>query len=276
MSSDERVIDTGTGQLLCSVSDRVATITLNRPESRNALSDELTPALRRMIAAMGGDDSVGALIITGAGTAFCAGGDVKGMASSGIGGPKLSPAERVAQLKIRQRTLTGALMAIRKPTIAVIPGAAAGAGLSIALSCDIRIAGNSAFVTTGYARVALSGDYGVAWNLTRLVGTAKARELMFTAERLTAQDCERLGLVNRVVADDELRAHAQAFARGLAHGPTQAFALMKDNLDDANDLDFATALDREAERLVKSAGNADHSEAVRAFVEKRAPGFSRD
>ena len=210
---------------------------------------------------------------TGAGTAFCAGGDVKGMSSRGVGTVTMTAAERIAQLKVRQRTLTGALMAVRKPTIAALPGAAAGAGLSIALACDLRIAARSAFITTGYSRIGLSGDYGIAWNLTRLIGTARARELMFTADRVDAATCERLGLVNRVVDDDALAQETHTLGQRLAAGPADAFALMKDNLDDAQRLDFLTALDREAERLVESAASADHAEAVRAFVEKREPRF---
>jgi len=269
-------IDTGTPTLLCEIEERVATITLNRPEARNALGDELTPALRRAIALMAEDVRVGVLVLTGAGKAFCAGGDVKSMGSSEPAAKPKTPPERVAQLKVRQRTLTGALMAVRKPTIAVIPGPAAGAGMSIALACDIRFAGESAFMTTGYARVGLSGDYGIAWNLTRLVGTARARELLFTAERIDATRCERLGLANRVCPDDTLRTEAREFARSIAHGPQAALAKMKDNLDDALRVDFSTALDREAERLVETAGHPDHREAVRAFIEKRAPNFGKD
>ena len=158
-------IDTGTEQLLCEVRDGVALITLNRPEARNALSDTLTPALRTTIKERSEDPNVGTLLITGAGTAFCAGGDVKGMAQSN---PKveMTVKEKIAQLKERQRTLTGVLHHCPKPTIAALPGPAAGAGLAIALACDIRIAAESAFISTGYARVGLSGDYGIAWLLT--------------------------------------------------------------------------------------------------------------
>ena len=276
MATDRIDIDTGTPTLLCVVEARVATITLNRPEARNALSDELTPALRRTIAEMNEDGRVGALVLTGTGTAFCAGGDIKSMGSSTTGSRVLTPAARRAQLKVRQRTLTGRLMGVRKPTIAALPGAAAGAGLSIALACDMRIAARSAFVTTGYARIGLSGDYGIAWNLTRLVGTARARELMFTGERVTAERCERIGLVNRVVDDDQLAAEVSALARSLAEGPGAAFAAMKDNLDDALDVDFLTALDREADRLVNVASHPHHREAVRAFVAKRPPVFGAE
>src|SRR5882724_7120345 len=180
-------IDTGTTELLCTIRDRVAIITLNRPEVRNALSDQLTPALRTMIRTCGENPEVGALLITGAGTAFCAGGDVKGMGANRDPKRLAMPFDdKVADLQERQRLLTGALVSVRKPTIAALPGAAAGAGLAIAMACDIRIAAQSAFVSTGYLRVALSGDYGIAWLLTRLVGTSRARELMFTAEKVDA------------------------------------------------------------------------------------------
>jgi enoyl-CoA hydratase/carnithine racemase len=265
-------IDTGTTELLCSVRDGVALITLNRPEARNAMSDRLTPALRTQIKERGEDASVGALLITGAGTAFCSGGDVKGMGGRGPRG-QMSFEERLADLRRRQAALTGALVAVRKPTIAALPGAAAGAGLAIALACDIRIAARSAFVSTGYARVGLSGDYGIAWLLTRTVGSARARELMFTAERVDAERCERIGLVNRVVPDEKLQAEAFALAKSLADGPRVALGNIKDNLDDALQVDYATALYREAERLVQASRTEDHKEAVRAFVEKRKPSF---
>jgi enoyl-CoA hydratase/carnithine racemase len=272
--SDEKIIDTGTNELLCTVRDRVAIITLNRPEARNALSDHLTPALRTMIRTCGEDPNVGVLLITGAGTAFCAGGDVKGMgANRSAAKQAMSFDDKVADLQERQRLLTGALVSVRKPTIAALPGAAAGAGLAIAMACDIRIAAESAFVTTGYLRVGLSGDYGIAWLLTRLVGTSRARELMFTGEKVDAKRAESIGLVNRVVPDAKLRDEAFALAKSIAEGPTIALRYMKDNLDEALAFDFATARDHEAVRLIRTAATADHREAVQAFVEKRKPVF---
>ena len=265
-------IDTGTNELLCVVREGVALITLNRPEARNALSDKLTPALRTQIKERGEDPEVGAILITGAGTAFCSGGDVKGMGGRGPRG-QMSFEERLADLRWRQANLTGALVAVRKPTIAALPGAAAGAGLALALACDIRIAARSAFVSTGYARIGLSGDYGIAWLMTRTVGPARARELMFTGERVDAERCERIGLFNRVVDDAKLQDEAFALAKSLAEGPRLALASMKDNLDDALHIDYATALHREAERLVRASRTADHKEAVQAFVEKRKPVF---
>ncbi|MBI5263465.1 MAG: enoyl-CoA hydratase [Bradyrhizobium sp.] len=270
----ETIIDTGTDELLCAIRDGVAVITLNRPEARNALSDNLTPALRNMIRTCGEDPNVGALLITGAGEAFCAGGNVKGMgAHRDKRKLEMSFEDKVADLQERQRLLTGALASVRKPTIAALPGPAVGAGLAIAMACDIRIAAQSAFVSTGYLRVGLSGDYGIAWLLTRLVGTARARELMFTGDKVEAARCEAIGLVNRVVPDETLQAEAFALAKSFAEGPRLALRYMKDNLDEALLFDFATARDHEAERLTRLTTTADHREAVQAFIEKRKPVF---
>lgn len=275
MSDDGRiVIDTGTEELLCEIRGRVAIITLNRPQARNSLSNDLTPALRRMVKERGEDPRVGALLITGAGEAFCAGGNVKGMGNPA--GPQVEPTfdAKVAKLREGQRTLTGALVALRKPTVAALPGPAAGAGLALALACDIRIAAESAFMATGYARIGLSGDYGAAWLLTRLVGPARARELMLLGERIDARRCEALGLVNRVVPDAELRDAALAMANSLAEGPSLAYARIKDNLDHAIGATLLESMDQEAENMVRTAATADHKEAVKAFVEKRKPNFS--
>src|ERR1700686_203253 len=273
MAEDRIEIDTGTGELLCEIKDRVALMTLNRRGARNALSDRLTPALRRMIKQCGDDPKVGALLITGAGNAFCAGGDVKGMGSNAT--KVETPIEqRVADLQTKQRTLTGALVAVRKPTIAALPGPAAGAGLALALACDIRIASESAIMPTGYARIGLSGDYGIAWLLTRLAGTSRARDLMFLSERIDARRCETLGLVNRVVPDTELAEAAFALAKSLAEGPSIALAYMKDNLDHAVTSDFLDSMNQEAENMVRAARTSDHKEAVRAFIDKRKPVFS--
>jgi enoyl-CoA hydratase/carnithine racemase len=268
----ERAIDTGTGQLLCTVREGVAIITLNRPEARNALSTEMSPALRRMIATCGADSGVRALLITGAGTAFCAGGDVKNM------GDRRPPTdqtleERYRVMQGRHQGSAGALYALRKPTVAALPGAAAGAGLALALACDIRIAAASAFVATGYTKVGLSGDYGIAWLLTRAVGPGRARELLLTAERVDARRAAELGIVHRVVEDAKLQDEAFALARSLAEGPSVAIGYIKDNLDEALDLTHGEAIDREAERMMKTQSTEDHKEAVRAFVEKRKPVF---
>ena len=202
----DRRIDTGTDELLCEVRDRVAIVTLNRPQARNSLSDQLTPALREVVRQCSGDATVGALLITGAGTAFCAGGDVKGMgAASNPAKRDWTVDQRVADLQDRQRRLTGALFGLRKPTLAALPGPAAGAGLSIALACDMRIAAASAFISTGYVRVGLSGDYGVTWLLSQLVGRGRASELMLLSEKVDATRCLAMGIFNRVVPDADLQ-----------------------------------------------------------------------
>lgn len=271
-TSTKTHLETGSPQLLYSLRDRVAVLSLNRPEAKNALSDELSPALRRMIRHCADDAGVGAVLITGSGKAFCAGGDVKSMGNAS-GKTNLPFDERVAELQQRQRTLTGALLELRKPTIAALPGAAVGAGLAIALACDMRLAAESAFVTTGYARIALSGDYGISALLTRAVGSPRARELMFTSRRVDAPTCLAIGLVNQVLPDAELQDAAFELARELANGPTDALRSIKDNLDDALEVDFGASLDREAARLLRASASPDHAEAVRAFIEKRTPHF---
>ena len=269
-----RQLDTGTDELLGEIRDGVAIFTLNRPQARNALSDRLTPALRAGIAACDSDPEVGAFLITGAGGAFCAGGDVKDMGGSAPSAD-VSQQARAADLMQRQRRLTGALVQSRKPSIAALPGPAAGAGLSLALACDLRVAAASAFVRTAYVRIGLPGDYGVNWLLTRAVGPGRARELMLLSEDVPAERCLQLGLVNCVVPDDELFGVAFELAAKLAAGPRQAIALIKDNLDDALRLDFLASLDGEAARMVEHSGSAETREAIRAFLERRRPDFTR-
>jgi len=275
MSIESRPLETGTDELLAEFDGGVAIVTLNRPKSRNALSDKLSPALRELLPKLAADPEVRSVLITGAGTAFCAGGDVKGMGGKGPSGPRPSRSvdDAIEDLRVRQVALTGALYDLPKPTLAALPGAAAGAGLSIALACDLRIAAESAFITTGFANIGLAGDYGASFFLTQLVGTAKARELFFSAERVDAQTCLKLGIVNRVVPDAELRETALAWAHELASGPTVAFRYMKENLDRALRTDLHTCLAYEAEGIVATARTEDHREAVRAFIEKRRPSF---
>jgi enoyl-CoA hydratase/carnithine racemase len=265
-------LDTGTDELLGEVRDGVAIFTLNRPEARNALSDQLTPALRAGIASCDADPNVGAFMITGAGSAFCAGGDVKSMGSAPRE-PTPTLEARVAELVSRQRRLTGALVGSRKPSIAALPGPAAGAGLSLALACDLRVVAARAYVRTAYVRIGLPGDYGIHWLLTRAVGPGRARELMLLSDDVDARRCEQLGQVNRVVPDEDLFAVAFALAAKLAGGPRRTLALIKDNLDDAQRLDFLAALDAEARRMVEHGGSAETREAIRAFVERRPADF---
>ena len=251
------------------VEDRVAVVTLNRPEARNALTREMKRTLARVIPELGADPAVGCVLLTGAGRAFCAGGDTRTMARDG----RLpAPEERKRELRA-EHAIPLALHRLEKPTVAALPGPAAGAGLALALACDLRVASESAFVATAYARLGLSGDYGGSWFLTRLVGTARARELYFLGERLDAAACERIGLVNRVVPDAQLEQEALGWARRIAAGPPIALRLMKDNLNRALVHDLEAALDLEADRMVEGAQTEDYLEAVLAFAEKRAPVF---
>ena len=165
-------IETGTQDLLVRVEDGVAVLTMNRPERRNALSPAMLEALARALEEAEENDDVACVVLTGAGGAFCAGGDVKAMAEGN--GAKIDYDARVAVQRRSQRATSGRLHAMPKPTIAALPGAAAGAGLALALACDLRIAARGAVLTTAFARVGLSGDYGGTWFLTRLVGTAQA------------------------------------------------------------------------------------------------------
>jgi enoyl-CoA hydratase/carnithine racemase len=269
-------IDTGTDELLCDIDDGVATITLNRPEKRNALSNRLTPALRQTLLDLETRRDVGCLVMTGAGRAFCAGGDVSGMGGSAPAAddePRPSFQDRVRILQRGQETLTLRLFEHPKPTIAALPGAAAGAGLSIALACDLRIGAASSFITTAFRNVGFSGDYGSSWLLTQLVGTARARELFFTARRVPAEECLALGIFNQVVPDDELRTVVANLAREIAGGPPIALGYMKENLNRALTADLKTCLAMEAERMVRCGQTEDHREAVAAFLAKRQPQF---
>lgn len=263
-------LETGTEQILARVERRVAVITLNRPEARNALTWEMKDALAALLERVASDEAVGCVLLTGEGSAFCAGGDTKRMKSEGT---PPSPAERIAKLRGEHR-MPWLLHTMPKPTMVALPGAAAGAGLGLALAADLRIAAASAFVTTSYARLGLSGDYGASWFLTRLVGPARARAMFYTADRVSAAECERIGLVNRVEPDETLEAEAFAWAARIAAGPPIALRLMKDNLNRALTEDLASCLDVEAERMVEGATSEDYLEAVAAFAEKRTPVFT--
>ena len=263
-----RDIETGSGKLLCRVEERVAVVTLNDPERRNPIGAELRPLLRRLVDRIAGDAGVRCLLLTGAGEAFSAGGDAKAMAS----GRQPALAERIRSIKW-EHAASAVIHEMPKPAVAALPGPAAGAGFGLALACDLRIAAESAFLTGAYARLGLSGDYGLTWFLTRLVGPARAREICFESARIPAREALEMGLVNRVVPDAELRDEAFALARRLAAASPLGLAYMKANLNDALDLDLRRTLDREAERQCLLGETEDFVEAARAFVEKRPPEF---
>jgi 2-(1,2-epoxy-1,2-dihydrophenyl)acetyl-CoA isomerase len=269
-----RDIDTGTGDLLASLDEGVLTLTLNRPEARNAMSGAMLEALAERLAVAEIDPAVKCLVLTGAGKGFCAGGDVKGMAARGDGTVGDNTIDGAIHLqRIKQRATAGKLFKMPKPTLAALPGAAAGAGLSLALACDLRIMASTAIMTTAFARVGFSGDYGGTYFLTQLVGSAKARELYFLSDRVGADEALRLGLANWVCAPDELAAKTREIARRLAHGPTVAYRYMKENLNRALAGEVDDCLDLEATHHIHCGQTEDHREATKAFVDKREPVF---
>jgi 2-(1,2-epoxy-1,2-dihydrophenyl)acetyl-CoA isomerase len=272
---DMTALDTGTDDLRAEIDDGVAVITMNRPDRRNALSHAMLSALGTVLALVETDDAVGCVVLTGSGRAFCAGGDVKNMAASageGAGdGPGLDA--RIHRQRLSQRATSGRLWSMPKPTIAAISGPAAGAGLSLALACDLRYAVSDAVLTTAFARVAFSGDYGGTWFLTQLVGSSKAKELYYFSERLSAKDAEKLGIVNAVFPEADFQREVMVRAHQLAQGPSIAFRYMKENLNRAVTGELGDCMDLEVTHHVHTALTEDHQEAAQAFVGKREPRF---
>ncbi len=270
-------LETGTEDLRAEIDDGVAVITMNRPERRNALSEAMLSALGAVLAQLETDEAVGCVVLTGAGGAFCAGGDVKNMAAvpadRGDAEAGRSLDARIHRQRLSQRATSGRLWAMPKPTIAAIAGPAAGAGLSLALACDLRYAVPGAVLTTAFARVALAGDYGGTWFLSQLVGSSKAKELYYFSDRLSAEDAERLGIVNAIFPAASFELEVMARARRLAAGPSIAYRYMKENLNRAVTGDLGDCMDLEVTHHVHSALTADHREAARAFVDKRDPRF---
>ena len=267
--------DTGTEHLRATVEDGVGTITMDRPERRNALSGEMIAALARTLADFEVDDEVGCVVLTGAGGAFCAGGDVKGMASGGdaggSGGSSMDAA--VHRQRLSHRATSGKLYEMPKPTLAAIGGPAAGAGLSLALACDLRYAVEGAILTTAFAKVGFAGDYGGTWFLTRLVGPAKARELYYFSDKLTAEEGVELGIVNAAFPAGTYEDEVAGLAKRLADGPRVAYRYMKENLNRAVHGELGECLDLEATHHIRTGSTEDHREAAAAFVEKRPPMF---
>ena len=255
----------------------VATLTMNRPDARNAMSGDMMGAMGEAIPRLAEDPKVRAVVLTGTGGAFCAGGDVKGFASdargSGGGGEPVTVEQRAAGLRAGTR-ISEILYEMPKPTLAVIPGACAGAGLSLALACDMRMVLDTAKITTAFSKIAASGDYGGSWFLTQLVGSAKARELYFTADIISGTEAYQLGLANKLVTAETIEEESLAYARYLASLPTIAIGYIKKNLNMAHKGSLGEVLDMESEHMVRSMMTEDHKAAAIAFVEKKAPEFN--
>jgi 2-(1,2-epoxy-1,2-dihydrophenyl)acetyl-CoA isomerase len=261
--------------LLVETKDRVLYLTMNRPDKLNALSPDMIAGLLENLANAAQSSAIGCVVLTGAGRGFCAGGDITAMRdrNEGGGGPAPTVEDRVAGLR-RSEESSVLLHEMPKPTIAAVNGPAAGAGLSLAMACDIRIASSTARFGTAFAKVGFSGDFGGTYFMTRLLGPAKARELYFLADVIDADEALRIGLASRVVPTESFRDEVHSFAKRLANGPSIAYSYMKANLNAALTADVRTMVDREAWGQTMTGRTEDHREAVKAFLEKREPKFS--
>jgi 2-(1,2-epoxy-1,2-dihydrophenyl)acetyl-CoA isomerase len=247
----------------------VATITLNRPQARNALTAEMKSALLAALTKAASDTAVRAVIITGAGEAFCAGQDLREHADSLASGA--GPADTVRQ---HYNPIITAIMTMPKPVIAAINGSAAGAGASLACACDFRLAARRATMLMAFARVGLGADSGASWTVQRLAGSARAAELLMLAEPVDSERALSAGLLTAVVADDELAAAAAALAGRLAAGPTLAYAAIKEALLYAAAHGLSDSLEKEAQLQAVLGMTSDHTDATRAFISKERPSFT--
>lgn len=267
-------IDTGTSALLAEMKNGVLTLTMNRPEARNALSVDMIEAMSRQLQWAAREDDVRCVLLTGAGKGFCSGGDVKDMNNSESAMRSIATDTLIQRQRLAQRDTAGHLYRMPKPTIAVLNGTAAGAGLSLALACDLRIMSSQAAMLTAFAKVGLSGDFGGTWFLSQLIGTAKARELYMLSGKVDAAEALRLGLANWICEPGELAGYAAETAEKLANGPTVAFRYIKENLNRAAYADLEDCMDLEATHHVHCMATSDHGEAVAAFAQKREPAFA--
>lgn len=250
------------------VSDGIATITLNRPEHLNALNQTMLSELPQACEAAAADGDARAVVLTGAGRLFCAGGDLKDRGREAPANVEAS----IYSLTYWERTSI-LLHQMEKPTIAALNGGAAGAGCSLALACDLRYMAEEAYLYTAFLKVGLSGDFGGTWTLPRLVGMGRAREMYLLPDRVGAEQAKSLGLANGVFAADELMDQVYAIAGRLRDSHPLALAQIKNNLNDAFTIPLSEALRREADRMRRVGESEDSAEAVRAFVEKRKPVF---
>ncbi|MFP6806831.1 MAG: enoyl-CoA hydratase-related protein [Pseudomonadales bacterium] len=253
----------------------VCTLIMNRPEARNAMGGDMMEALKEAIPRVAADRNVRAVVLTGAGGAFCAGGDVKGFASEPRSGKGEGPSLEVRVQGLRSgMEISRLLHEMPKPTLAIIPGAAAGAGLSLALACDLRFALDTAKITTAFSKIGASGDYGGSYFLPYLVGAAKARELYFSAEVISGQQAYEMGLVNKVASKETFEAESKAYGEYLASLPTVAVGYMKKNLNAAQHGSLSDVFDLEAMHMMRCFETNDHKEAAKAFVNKQKPVFN--
>jgi 2-(1,2-epoxy-1,2-dihydrophenyl)acetyl-CoA isomerase len=249
------------------VDGAVATITINRPAARNALTAEAKVALLDAVRTASAAADVRAVVLTGAGGAFCSGQDLREHADLLAAGG----AAALDTVRRHYNPIIEAITGMPKPVVAALPGVAAGAGAGLAFASDFRIAAARASLLLAFARVGLGADSGTSWTLQRLVGPAKAAELLMLAEPVDAPTALSLGLVTSVVPDEELPAAADAFARRLADGPTLAYAAIKEGLRFAAAHGLSEALEMEADLQTRLGDSADHLSATQAFLARQAP-----
>jgi 2-(1,2-epoxy-1,2-dihydrophenyl)acetyl-CoA isomerase len=254
--------------LIEKVEGSIARLTMNRPDALNALSDELFHAVQEAYERLDRHNDVRVIVLTGRGRAFCAGGDINEMRGNST---ELTFEQRVANLQ-QQASAIEAIDSCSKLTIAMVNGIAFGAGLSLALACDFRIAARSAAFIAGYIRMAFSGDCGGIHLLTNIVGAAKAKEMFFLSDPVNAENAQQIGLVTRWFEDEDLEAETLAFARRLAGGPGVAQLYMKMNFRQAH-RPPAEAIATESVYMIRTAFTEDHTEAKKAFRGKRSPMF---
>ncbi|MFA5890457.1 MAG: enoyl-CoA hydratase-related protein [Actinomycetota bacterium] len=250
-------------------SEGVATITMNRPDKLNAVNAELASALRDRLAEAATSPFVRCVLLTGTGRAFCSGADLSEIPLN----PDGFPMDLGTVLRTRYNPIIRSIAGMEKPVVAAVNGVAAGAGCSLALACDFRIAGDSAEFLQAFVRIGLIADAGAHYFLTRLVGAGKAAELLMLGETVGATEAERLGLVTKVVPSARLAEEARAFAERLARGPTRAHGLTKKALHFGSRHGLDATLDFEADLQRAVAHTADSTEGVMAFLQKRAANF---
>ena len=261
--------NTDMSDVLFELENKVLTIKFNRPDKLNPIGDTIIPyAIDRIMEAVT-DSGVGAIVVTGAGRGFCAGGDVSGMSEQ----YEEKTFDHNVQKLRNDQELPRLLHSVPKVTIAAVNGFAMGAGLGLATSCDLRLASAGAKFGTAYANVGYGGDYGTTWNLTRLLGEAKAKELFFLPDVIDAEEALRIGLVNRVLPAETFMKDAQEVAQRIANGPLVSYRWMKENINQSSVVDFETMLDKESVTHTLCGATEDHQEGVTAFMEKRQPSF---
>jgi 2-(1,2-epoxy-1,2-dihydrophenyl)acetyl-CoA isomerase len=264
-------------ELIEAFEDGVLTLTMNRPKARNAMSGDMMAAMHEAIPRAAVDQEVRCVVLTGAGGAFCAGGDVKGFASDAGSNESVSKAAPSLETRVQSlrqgMELSRLLHVMPKPTLAIIPGPAAGAGLSLALACDMRFCLDTAKITTAFSKIGASGDYGGSYFLPQLVGAAKARELYFGADVITGEEAYGIGMMTKIASAETFEAESRAYAKYLAGLPTVAVGYMKKNLNAAQNATLSDVFDLEAAHMMRTFMTEDHKQAAVAFVNKEVPEF---